>query len=148
MKQPLDNSIPLQQGGQYTFTFEQNGTPFIAANSNEIVKAISDGVPQVSQVSVSGESITGGTVDITFVYVDQDNNDLAGSFGAYMASLISAQFLLDSFHFVQAFGGPQGSQGSPDSLSNGLNDLIDKLGTDALYVGIGAVLLIVAVKFL
>lgn len=146
--QALDNSTPMQQGAQYSFTFSQSAVPFVAANNNEIVAAVAKSLPQLSGVSVSGESGFGGTVDITFVYNDPDNSDLVGDMGQYMAQVISAQFTVDGFSFIQGFGGPQGSQGAPNSDLTGLQTGLDELGKNALYIGIGIVLVVLAIKFL
>jgi hypothetical protein len=145
--QALGNSTPMQFGQQYSFTFSQSAIPFVAANNNEIVEAVTKSLPQLSGVSVSGESSFGGSVDITFIYNDSDNNDSVGDVGQYMAQLISAQFTVDGFTFIQGFGGPTGSQGAPDSDLTGLSNLSSTIGKTALYVGIGVVLVIVAIKF-
>jgi hypothetical protein len=148
MPQVLDNSTPMQQGAQYSFTFSQSGVPFIAADSNEIVQAVVASLPQISQVAVSGESIIGATIDLTFTYNDPDNNDRVGDMGQYIAQVISTQFILDSFTFVQGFGGPKGSQGDPFALSNGIESTFENLGSTAMYIGIAIVLVVVAIKFL
>lgn len=146
--QAVDNSTPMQFGQQYSLTFSQSAVPFVAANNNEIVNAVVKTLPQLSGVSVSGESSFGGNVDITFTYNDPDNNDSVGNMGQYIAQLISTQFTLDSFTFVQGFSGTQGSQGAPNSDTQGLQHLADSIGKDALYIGIGIVLIVLAVKFL
>lgn len=145
--QALDNSTPMQFGQQYSFTFSQSAVPFVAANNNEIVAAVAATLPQLSGVSVSGESSFGGSVDITFNYNDSDNNDHVGDMGQYIAQLISTQFTVDGFTFIQGFVGPKGSQGAPDSDGSGLKNAADTIGKTALYIGIGLVLVVLAIKF-
>jgi hypothetical protein len=148
MPQAVDNSTPMQQGQQYSFSFSQSAVPFVAANNNEIVAAVAASLPQLSGVSVSGESSFGGTVDITFIYNDQDNNDLVGDMGQYMAQVISTQFTVDGFTFIQGFIGPQGSQtAGVNSLGTGIETALNSVGKTALFIGIGVVLVILAVKF-
>jgi hypothetical protein len=146
--QGLPNSTPMQLGSVYTFTFSQSAVPFVAATNNEILNAVKAAVPQLSNVSVSGESSFGGMIDLSFTYNDQDNNDLVGDMGQYIAQLVSTQFTLDGFTFIQGYGGPQGSQGSPTSDTQGIGSALDTLGKNALYVGIGIVLVVLAIKFI
>src|SRR5262249_55694327 len=127
--------------------FSQSAVPFVAANANEITEAVVNSLPMLTGVTVSGESAFGGSVDITFTYNDQDNNDLIGNFGAYMAQMLSTQFSLDGFAFVQGFGGPKGSQGDPNADTEGLKKAFGDISTTAIVVAVAVVVVVVAIKF-
>lgn len=147
MPNPLAPNAVMQYGAQYTFEFSQSSIPGVAANNNEIVSAVIASFPQAAQVSVSGESTFGGTVDVTFTYNDPDNSDDVTDLGQAMAIAISTQFTLDSFTFVQAYGGPSGSQGAPNSDTTGLGNALGDVSGAAIAIAVLIVVAFVAIKF-
>lgn len=152
----LDQSTGMEYGQDYVFSFKLSA--YLAtvnlADIQGVLNQYQDlqGVSvQESQTGAAGLTLTGGLWDVSFTFAGDDTVATVGSVAQEISNAVASTHYLVSFNLVQAAtadtGGLVGS-GAADKGLNTATDLADKISKDFLYLGIGVIVLIFAVKFL
>jgi hypothetical protein len=161
----LDPNTGMEYGQDYSFTFKVSAT-LVPVTNEDIYAAIGQlqdlSAPSVIQNSTSVLdvfNISGRAWDVNFTFAGDDSVATVQSVANEIAAAISSTHYAVSTSFIQAVSGSIGlvasggadASGQPDNQPNDPNSIgnqLNALPKELLYVGIGILVLVVALHFL